>query len=81
MVNMIEMQIGKKGLTPEFTKDVKTKFDKVENIRVRVLQSATRDKAKLLEIKETVLKELGPKFTCRVIGYTLIFKKWRKARS
>ena len=78
---MIELQIGKKGLTPEFIEDIKKKFVNVENIRVSVLSSATREKAELIRIREEILKALGKKFTCRTIGYTLVFKKWRKARS
>lgn len=80
MVNMIQMQIGKKGLTDEFLENIKANFKNVENIRITVLKSATRDKAQFKEIKETILKELGPKFTCRSLGYVLILKKWRKER-
>jgi len=81
MVNMIQLQMGKKGLTPEFIKDLKVKFEKVENIRVSLLKSSTRDKEELKKITDEILAKLGPKFTAKVIGFKIILKKWRKART
>jgi RNA-binding protein YhbY len=80
MVNMIQAQIGKKGLTQEFIDNLKKTAKDVENIRVSVLKSACRDKKELIEIKNNLLKGLGKNYTARVIGYTIILKKWRKAR-
>jgi len=77
---MVQVQMGKKGLTPEFIEDLKVKFARVENIRLSLLKSSTRDKEELNRIKDEILKELGPKFTAKVIGFKIILKKWRKAR-
>jgi len=80
MVNMVKLQIGKQGLTPEFIEDVKKRFDGVENIRVNMLKSSGRDKEKMKETKDELLEKLGPKVTGKIIGFTIILKKWRKAR-
>jgi RNA-binding protein YhbY len=81
MVNMIQLQIGKKGLTKDFIEQLKKSFSKVENIRISVLKSATRDKKELTDIVDKITKELGPNYTAKIIGYTIILKKWRKPRT
>jgi len=74
------MQIGKKGFTPEFIEDLKMRFKNVENIRVSLLKSSTRDKQEAKKIAEEIIEKLGDKYTYKLIGYTIILKKWRKAR-
>ena len=78
---MIQLQIGKKGLTKEFLEDLKIRFKNEENIRVSVLKSGSRDKEQLLKWKAEILNFLGINFTCNIIGYTLVIRKWRKART
>lgn len=80
MVNMIQLQLGKNGLTPEFLANLKLAAKNVENIRIAVLKSACRDRDGLREIADKIIGGLGTKFTARIIGYTIILKKWRKAR-
>lgn len=77
---MIQLQIGKKGYTPEFVEQVRGLGEKVENIRISLLKSSGRDKAEVDEIKDKLLADLGSKYTGRTIGFTIILKKWRKAR-
>ena len=81
MVNMTQLQIGKKGLTPEFIEGLKKAAEGVENIRVSLLKSAGRDREEIKEMKDEILKELGDKFTAKIIGFTIVIKKWRKART
>lgn len=80
MTNIIKLQLGKKGLTKEFLDSLKTQFKNVENIRISILKSCCRDREELKEIEEKIIRELGEKYTCKSLGYTLILKKWRKAR-
>jgi RNA-binding protein YhbY len=80
MVNMIKLQIGKQGLTPEFIENLKIQSKDIENVRISVLKNACRDKEELIGIKDKILAELEPNITARIIGYTIVLKKWRKAR-
>lgn len=82
MTSMIKLQIGKNGLTSEFMNNLKTRFaDKgVESIRVSLLKSASRDKEEIRGWTDKMLSELGKNFTSKTIGYTIVLRKWRKAR-
>jgi len=77
---LIKMQIGKKGLTPEFIETLKAAFIKNDNVRISVLKSGTRNRDELKNMAEKILSELGKNYTCTIIGYTLVLRKWRKAR-
>ena len=74
------MQIGKKGLTQEFLEDLKRRFEDAENIKIDVLKSARESKADVKTYADEIHKFLGPKFTFRILGFNIAFKKWRKAR-
>ena len=82
MTNLIRFQLGKNGLTSGFIDGLKKAFINVENIRISILKSACRDRSKIEEMKERILTGLGEKgrYTAKVIGFTIVLKKWRKAR-
>lgn len=80
MAALVKMQIGKKGLTSEFVENLKKAFNNVENVRVHLLKSAGHDRKKVKEIAEEIVSELGAKYTYRVIGFTIVVKKWRRKR-
>ena len=77
-----EMQLGKKGLTPEFIKDIETRLNKYRNvsIKISVLRSARESKQDVKNYAEEIIKKLGPKFTYKTIGFSIFLRKWRKAR-
>ncbi len=74
---MIQLQIGKNGLTKEFIESLKSFFKNTENIRISVLQSATRDRAKLKAMQEEIILGLGKNYTSKIIGWTIVLRKWR----
>jgi len=78
---LVRMQIGKKGLTGEFIETLKKAFIKNDNVRVSVLKAGTRDRAELKLMSEKILGELGKNYTCLIIGYTLVLRKWRKGKN
>ena len=82
MTSQIEIQLGKKGLTPKFLEGVKKRFEKitVKNIKISVLRSARDSKADVKTYAEEIIKFLGPKFTYKTLGFSIFIKKWRKAR-
>ena len=73
------MQLGKQGITENFIGTLKHHFDRHKNVKVHVLKSAGNDKSKVKEYSEEILKKLGDNYTSKVIGFTISFKKWRKA--
>jgi len=78
----LDIQLGKKGLTPEFIKDIETRLDKYRNVtlKINVLQSARKDKADVKKYAEEIIEKLGSKYTAKTIGFAIFLRKWRKAR-
>jgi RNA-binding protein YhbY len=72
------MQLGKNGLTEGFLSTLKSHFDNHLSVKISVLKNATRDRGELKEIADKIKLHLGDKFTTKIIGYTIIVKKWRK---
>jgi len=77
----MSMQIGKKGLTQGFLEDLKRRFEDSENIKIDVLKSARESKDDVKKYADAIHEFLGPKFTFRVLGFNIAFKKWRKDKS
>jgi len=82
MTSQTQMQLGKKGLTPEFLEDIKKRFEKpaVKNLKISVLKSARESKADVKKYAEEMKNYLGDKFTYRILGFSIFFKKWRQSR-
>ena len=76
-----EIQLGKKGLTKEFLEDLEKRFGKSSNktIKIHVLRSARDSKEDVKKYARKIKEKLGERFTCRVIGFTIVIKKWRRA--
>ena len=72
------IQIGKQRVTDNFIETLKEHFKKSEHIKISVLKNATRDKKETREFAEKIINKLGKKYTARVIGFTIVVKKWRK---
>ena len=73
-----KFQIGKKGLTPEFVEQVRKCFERREIIKISILSSVCKNKKDAQDISDKLEKELGEKFTSKIIGHTLNVRKWRK---
>lgn len=76
----VEMQLGKNGLTENFINTLKVNFQNHDNVRISVLKSAGHEREKIKKYSEELLEKLGNNYTARLIGFKIIFKKWRKAR-
>ena len=72
------IQLGKQKITENFIETLKIFFKNRENVRVSVLRSATRDREEIKKFAEKILGDLGKNFTARIIGFTIVVKKWRK---
>ena len=78
----IEMQLGKKGLTKEFVKDIENRLEKYRNavLKISVLKSARESKADVRKYAEELVSQLGEKFTYKALGFSIFLRKWRKVR-
>ena len=71
------MQLGKQGITENFINSLKNQFKNSQVIKVYVLKSATRDREQIKQFRDKLLENLGKNFTGRIIGFTIILRKWR----
>ena len=78
MFKQSEIQIGKNGITDNFIESLKINFKTHVQVRISVLKSADRDKEKVREMSERILNDLGRNYTAKIIGFTIIVKKWIK---
>lgn len=76
---ILNIQLGKNGITENFMKTLKSNFENHRNVKISVLANLTRDKKEIVKLKNKILEELGENFTARIIGFTIVVKKWRKA--
>lgn len=72
------IQIGKQGITDNFIETLKNYFKNRENVKISVLKNATRNKNEINKFSEEILDKLGRKYTSRIIGFTIVVKKWRR---
>jgi len=75
-----QIQLGKQGISSNFLYTLESHFNKHDIVKISVLKSCCRDREELKKIAEKILDHLGTKYTAKIIGYTIILRKWRKAR-
>jgi RNA-binding protein YhbY len=78
MQSIGKVQLGKQGITDNFMQTLIGHFEKYRNVKVSVMKSAGRNKEKVKEYSEILLEKLGNHYTGRVVGFTIVLKKWRK---
>ena len=77
---LVNLQLGKKGLTQEFLVNLKRIFDSTENVRISLLKSSSRNRQEEKLWAEEIVNSLGKNYTAKIVGYTIVIRKWRKAR-
>ncbi len=78
MKQIKKLQIGKRGLSPEFIEQVKSIFENETLIKISILKSASRDKKEAKKIAEDLVGTLGKKYGYKLVGYVLTVTKFRK---
>lgn len=78
MAGITNIQLGKQGLTSNFIETLRNHFLKNQILKISVLKSAGHERGKVKSYAENILKELGVRYTSRVIGFTIVIKKWRR---
>ncbi len=82
MTLQTEVQLGKKGLTKEFIKDIERRLEKHRNaiVKISVLKSARENKTDVKRYSDELINKLGEKYTSRTLGFSIFLRKWRKVR-
>ncbi len=75
-----KIQLGKQGITQGFINSLENRFKTHDIVRISVLKSAGHDKEKVREMANEIIEKLGKKYTAKIIGFTIVVRKWRKAR-
>ncbi len=73
-----KIQLGKNGITESFIESLKNIFKNHENVKISILKNATRNKEETMEMSDKILEQLGKRYTTKIIGFTIMVKKWRK---
>ena len=77
-----QIQLGKSGITDNFINSLKNQFSKVKTVKISVLSSARAQgkegKGQVKKYSEIILEKLGKNYTSRIIGFTIVIKKWRR---
>ncbi len=66
-----KFQIGKKGLTEEFIKQIEITFKTCRKVKIDILRSACRDKEEAKKIAIALVDKLGKNYDYKLIGYVL----------
>jgi RNA-binding protein YhbY len=78
------IQLGKQGITDNFIISLQNYFKTRGNIRISVLKNARAEgkdgKTDVKKYSDEIVKKLGKYYTAKIIGFTIVVKKWRKAR-
>ena len=76
------IQIGKNGITDNFILSLVNYFKTHTLVKISVLKNARADGKEGKEDVKKYAKELvnafGEKYTTKIIGFTIIMRKWRK---
>jgi len=78
MPTIRQIQLGKQGVTDNFINTLKNQFNNCKNVKISVLGSARENKKDVKKYSEEILEKLGKNYTARVIGFTIVIKKWRR---
>jgi len=76
-----EIQLGKNGITEHFVESLLVQFNKVQTVKISVLRSARENKEDVKKYADQLLTKLGEHYTAKVIGFTIILKKWRRSQA
>ena len=81
---ILRFDLGKKGLTENFLKNIKIAFNNSDTIKIKVLKSYSADKSEIKQIAEKIEdfleKHRKKHFISRVIGHTIVLRKLRKKK-
>ena len=74
----MSFQIGKSGLTEGVLHSLELAFKNHKALRISVLKNSVRSKEKVEEIAEEITQKLDGNYNYRIIGFTIVIKKFKK---
>lgn len=75
MIHEGKFQIGKNGLNAGVIITLNTLLKNHNRIRISLLKNATRDKKRIKEIADEIIKKVEYRCSYRIIGFTIILKR------
>ena len=80
---VVNVQIGKTGITENFIDNLKKASMQHSQIRISVLRSFSRDKAKIKEVAEEICKQIETdrfRFKAKVLGFTILILRFKNRK-
>ncbi len=77
-MKLIEIQLGKHGITENFISTLKDHFKKHRQVRVSVLKSAGHDRESIKKYVGELQSYLGSNYIAKKIGFKIIL--WKKGK-
>ncbi|MEK6852697.1 MAG: YhbY family RNA-binding protein [Nanoarchaeota archaeon] len=77
---LVIFQVGKGGINDAHIENLRKAFKSRDIIKVSILKSHSRDRAEVKKIASHIISGLGKNFIFRIVGFTIILRKLRKAR-
>jgi RNA-binding protein YhbY len=77
MLQESSVQLGKQGVTENFIGMLEGHFQNHKVVRISVLKNARKNKDDVKKYAEEITKRLGDRFTYKMIGFTIIIRKWK----
>lgn len=76
--SLLELQIGKNGLTDSFIEQLKKVFTDRQRMKISILKSACRNKEEAKEICDSIVNKLGKNYKYKLVGYVCTLMKFKK---
>ena len=80
---VVNVQIGKSGITENFIDNLKKASVQHSQIRISVLQSFSRNKTKIKETAEEICKRMETerfRFKAKVLGFTILILRFKNRK-
>ncbi|OGJ11939.1 hypothetical protein A3K62_01485 [Candidatus Pacearchaeota archaeon RBG_16_35_8] len=73
------IQLGKQGITDNFIITLRGHFENHKQVKISVLKNARKNKEDVKAYADEILNRMGNKYTYKMVGFTIILRKWRNA--
>lgn len=81
MLRESSVQLGKQGITENFIITLRGHFENHRIVKISVLRSARKNKTDVENYAKKIVQELGDKYSYRIIGFTIILRRWKNSRT
>jgi RNA-binding protein YhbY len=78
---VVTFHLGKSKIDQNFIDTIKTSFKNHDTIKIKVLETQTRDREEIQNLAEQIAKGIetdNRRYKSRVIGFTIVLNQFRK---